>query len=133
MPSSPSTAKPLLVIIAAVMALTSLVFSSLTWSRVTESIATLGDARQARTAWERLLSMAKDAESGQRGYQITGEEPYLEPLQQARDQIPRLLELQTGMGSMADPGRDLAGVDDYGYVSGAPRRRDETDDIDYGI
>ncbi|MBN9220118.1 MAG: CHASE3 domain-containing protein [Mesorhizobium sp.] len=35
-----------------------------------------------------LLSMAQDAESGQRGYLLTGERSYLEPYQKAVDAIP---------------------------------------------
>ena len=35
-----------------------------------------------------LLSMAQDAESGQRGYLLTGEKSYLEPYQKAVDAIP---------------------------------------------
>jgi len=35
-----------------------------------------------------ILSLAKDAETGQRGYLLTGEEPYLEPFSHAKAQIP---------------------------------------------
>jgi CheY-like chemotaxis protein/CHASE3 domain sensor protein len=35
-----------------------------------------------------ILSLAKDAETGQRGYLLTGEEPYLEPFSNAKTQIP---------------------------------------------
>ena len=35
-----------------------------------------------------LLSLAQDAESGQRGYLLTGEKSYLEPYRQAVDAIP---------------------------------------------
>eukprot|EP01035_Chromulina_nebulosa_P062510 gene62510-85487_t len=35
-----------------------------------------------------LLSMAQDAESGQRGYLLTGEKSYLEPYQKAVEAIP---------------------------------------------
>jgi CheY-like chemotaxis protein/CHASE3 domain sensor protein len=37
---------------------------------------------------ETILSLAKDAETGQRGYLLTGEEPYLEPFSNAKVQLP---------------------------------------------
>jgi len=42
---------------------------------------------QVMTALEELLSSMKDAESGQRGYVITGKEEYLEPYDQALQQL----------------------------------------------
>lgn len=41
----------------------------------------------------KVLSLIKDAETGQRGFLLTGEPSYLEPYQEAVDQIPRQLEL----------------------------------------
>jgi CheY-like chemotaxis protein/CHASE3 domain sensor protein len=35
-----------------------------------------------------IMSFAKDAETGQRGYLLTGEEPYLEPFSSAKAQLP---------------------------------------------
>ncbi len=37
---------------------------------------------------ERIMGLAKDAETGNRGYLITGEERYLEPYLSARQQLP---------------------------------------------
>jgi len=37
---------------------------------------------------ETILSLAKDAETGQRGFLLTGEEPYLEPFANAKSQLP---------------------------------------------
>jgi CHASE3 domain sensor protein len=43
-----------------------------------------------------LLSLLKDAETGQRGFVITGEDPYLAPYQAALDGIPKAIkELRT--------------------------------------
>lgn len=39
-----------------------------------------------------VLSLLKDAETGQRGYTITGEEPFLEPYQAAISQIGNVVK-----------------------------------------
>jgi len=39
-----------------------------------------------------VLSLLKDAETGQRGYLVTGEDPYLEPYQGAIDGLPRVVK-----------------------------------------
>jgi C4-dicarboxylate-specific signal transduction histidine kinase len=50
------------------------------------------EASQAATA---LLSSLKDAETGQRGYLLTGDETFLEPYRLALDEVPRqLLQLR---------------------------------------
>lgn len=41
---------------------------------------------------ERILSSAKDAETGNRGYLITGDDHYLEPYQQAQKELPGELD-----------------------------------------
>ncbi|HEY7389099.1 MAG TPA: response regulator [Bryobacteraceae bacterium] len=61
-------------------------------------------ARQVRDTVERaqqLLSLLKDAEAGQRGYLLTGDEAYLAPYRAAVPQI-REIRLYGGLGS-ADP------------------------------
>src|SRR6266581_5956811 len=40
---------------------------------------------------ESILSLVKDAETGQRGFLLTGEEPYLEPNVAAKAQLPEVL------------------------------------------
>ena len=37
---------------------------------------------------ESIISLMKDAETGQRGYLLTGEDPYLEPNINAKAQLP---------------------------------------------
>ncbi|SCY49416.1 PAS domain S-box-containing protein [Nitrosospira sp. Nl5] len=49
-------------------------------------------AQSVRDASKDLLSMLKDAETGQRGYLLTGKEPYLEPYHNAVSGIPDLLK-----------------------------------------
>ncbi|UDL89540.1 CHASE3 domain-containing protein [Mesorhizobium sp. PAMC28654] len=50
------------------------------------------DAIEYQQLLSGLLSLAQDAESGQRGYLLTGEKPYLEPYQKAVDALPGQLE-----------------------------------------
>ena len=52
---------------------------------------------------EEVLSMVKDAETGQRGYVITGSDAYLEPHRQARDRIDPLVE-ELGRAGRGQPG-----------------------------
>jgi signal transduction histidine kinase/CHASE3 domain sensor protein/CheY-like chemotaxis protein len=48
-----------------------------------------------------LFSAIQDAETGQRGYLITGEAPYLEPYEEAVGRIPRLLRELTDLAAAA--------------------------------
>ena len=50
------------------------------------------EARSARTAAINLRNAMQDAETGQRGYMLTGEQSYLEPYNEAVPKIPQLLE-----------------------------------------
>lgn len=60
-------------------------------------------ARAARTATVGLLSALQDAETGQRGYLLTGEERYLDPYHRAAPEIPRLMDsLETALATYAD-------------------------------
>jgi PAS domain S-box-containing protein len=45
------------------------------------------NAYEALGRWEELLSMLKDAETGQRGYLLTGNDAYLEPFNSARARL----------------------------------------------
>jgi CheY-like chemotaxis protein/CHASE3 domain sensor protein len=54
---------------------------SLASNRVTHTL-------QVMDQLQTILSLAKDAETGQRGYLLTGEEPYLEPFSNAKAQLP---------------------------------------------
>ena len=50
------------------------------------------EARSARAAAINLRNAMQDAETGQRGYMLTGEQSYLEPYNEAVPKIPQLLE-----------------------------------------
>jgi PAS domain S-box-containing protein len=57
------------------------------------SASLLADQAQAtRVATDTLLSSLKDAETGQRGYLLTGKSAYLEPFNQAVAVLPKLLD-----------------------------------------
>ncbi|HLJ70179.1 MAG TPA: CHASE3 domain-containing protein [Roseiarcus sp.] len=59
-------------------------------------------ARQQSGALTRLLSLAQDAETGQRGYLLAGTDPYLKPYQEATSSIPMVLDnLAPAIGSDA--------------------------------
>jgi PAS domain S-box-containing protein len=61
---------------------------------------------------EACLSLLKDAETGQRGYLITGSERYLEPYQTARAELPQLLtKLRDLVANNAGQQQHLAAVE----------------------
>jgi PAS domain S-box-containing protein len=65
-------------------------------------------SREMRYQSMRLLSMLVDAETGQRGFLLTGKEQYLEPYNHAVLEIPRSLELLKSLNiSSWDHGLDL--------------------------
>ncbi len=71
------------------------------------------DAIEYQQLLSGLLSLAQDAESGQRGYLLTGEKPYLEPYQKAVDALPGQLARIDKM-SAGDDARmqQIAGIKD---------------------
>jgi CheY-like chemotaxis protein/signal transduction histidine kinase/CHASE3 domain sensor protein len=69
------------VIIIALLSFQSLQTTTATARDLTQSVELLGRIQA-------LLSTLKDAETGQRGYLITGEEDYLSPYTDAKDQLP---------------------------------------------
>ena len=52
---------------------------------------TVRETEQLLSHVENILSTMKDAETGQRGFVITGDESYLEPYSHALAEIPRIL------------------------------------------
>jgi PAS domain S-box-containing protein len=89
----------LVVFILAAMALSAYV----NWHQMR---ATLEDAQRARQRLERtdeLISQLKDAETGQRGYLLTGSGEYLDPYDRATAAIPRLLDqVEEAAGSVPE-------------------------------
>lgn len=67
------------------------VFSYRTWLQLGIRNAELDTTRQIVDGSNDLLSLLKDAETGQRGYLLTGEEEYLAPYREALVEIPARL------------------------------------------
>jgi signal transduction histidine kinase/CheY-like chemotaxis protein len=94
------TYKPMLVVFTGVMAVLAIVLNGITWTRVKLSIDEVIAAQRERDLWDRLLSTLKDAETGQRGYVITGSFAYLEPFELANLRIGQdLAALKENAGS----------------------------------
>jgi signal transduction histidine kinase/CheY-like chemotaxis protein len=94
--------KAFMVIVAAVMAVTSLILGIFTWSQIAESIDAAEKSRELSVKWEHMLSVMKDAETGQRGYLLTGDVTYLQAFDYAVAELPRVFEelarLEVGTG-----------------------------------
>src|SRR5438309_555328 len=80
--------------LVAVGLLTAIVFFLISGGRAYQNIMTLRDdnrnivhSHQAIVALDDLLSSTKDAETGQRGFLLTGDPKYLEPYNAARAEI----------------------------------------------
>ena len=56
---------------------------------VATSVQWVSHTNEVLTRLEAVLSTLKDAETGQRGYLLTGEAAYLEPYRDAVDRLPR--------------------------------------------
>src|ERR1700691_2425180 len=82
----PRTFAGFLVAITAVLIIAVLSYDSL---RLTErSAASLTRAVEVLAQIQSLVSTLKDAETGQRGFLLTGRESYLEPFLAARESLP---------------------------------------------
>ncbi len=60
--------------------------------KVATSVQWVSHTHEVMTHLEQVVSTLKDAETGQRGYLLTGERVYLEPYEQALSRIPGQLE-----------------------------------------
>lgn len=90
--------KSMLVLFAGAMILSAFVLSVIVWVRLNASVARRLEVRTLAIEWEKLVSMLKDAETGQRGYLITGDDKYLQPFHAAAGALPaqfqKLTELE---------------------------------------
>jgi PAS domain S-box-containing protein len=83
--------RPLLILV--VLIVLAMGFSAYeNWSKVREDLAQGLQARNRLLATNDLISQLKDAETGQRGYLLTGSDDYLEPYTKAIATIPGLLD-----------------------------------------
>ncbi len=101
--------RPMLVVFTGAMAVTAMALTGVTWSRVTTSIGDVVAAQTERDRWESLLSTIKDAETGQRGYVITGDPSYLDPFASANLRLAK--DLAALKESARDTPADLAEVE----------------------
>src|SRR6266404_8034542 len=68
---------------------------------VATSVQWVSHTNEVLTRLEAVLSTLKDAETGQRGYLLTGEPAYLEPYRDAVDRLPRSEEHTSELQSLA--------------------------------
>lgn len=103
------TYKPILVFFAGGMALVAILLNGITWSRVMTSIQDFNESRGVRNLWHDLLSSLKDAETGQRGYILSGKRDFAQPYDEALPRIENLL-YELSVRAQGDPTR-VAEVD----------------------
>jgi PAS domain S-box-containing protein len=73
------------------------------WVQMREDLAQWARARILLTGTNDLISALKDAETGQRGYLLTGSDAYLEPYTKATAAIPRLIDEMIGAAGAEQP------------------------------
>ena len=97
----------LTLLIASAIALLAIVGTSL-WlvERTGTHSAEVARAQELRLRAFRVLGLLQDAETGQRGYLLTGEAAYLEPYDRARDQIRTDLARLREAAGAADTGAE---------------------------
>ena len=99
--------RPLLILV--VLILFGMGFSSYwQWIQIRDTLAQGLHDRELLASTDELMSQVKDAESGQRGYLLTGSEEYLAPYTKATAAIPALLDRVTGAAGVQQPLRGEA-------------------------
>ncbi|MEQ1841009.1 MAG: CHASE3 domain-containing protein, partial [Verrucomicrobiales bacterium] len=109
MSESRLTYKPMLVVFTGLMAVTAMVLNGVTWSRTKVSIDELVEAQKVRDLWVSLLSTLTDAETGQRGFIITGDPAFLAPFMSANHRIGQ--DLAALKDSVRESPADLAEIE----------------------
>jgi signal transduction histidine kinase/CheY-like chemotaxis protein len=90
-------ARTIAVCFAAAMSVTALVLTAVTWSKMDGSLLALHEAMELRMEWKRSLSVVKEADAGQQGYVLTGDEASLQPLEFAKSALP---DMMNGLSSL---------------------------------
>lgn len=80
---------PLAVLAAAIL----IFINEASFQESTTAVTTLEQAQQTRSAINRLIRQILDAETGQRGYLLTGDERYLEPYDTTAKDINENLDI----------------------------------------
>jgi PAS domain S-box-containing protein len=93
----PSRVIAVVSIITMVLVIASTVITFWFGNRVLRSRASEENRRDVIARLDRLTSTLKDAETGQRGFIITGDESYLQPYDEAVESLPRETEKLNGM------------------------------------
>ncbi|MEZ0274199.1 MAG: CHASE3 domain-containing protein, partial [Roseimicrobium sp.] len=96
------TPKSILVLFAGAMILSAFVLSVIVWRRLNESVERRVEVRSLAIEWEKLVSMLKDAETGQRGFLITGDDKYLQPFHAAAGALPAQFQELTELEALQD-------------------------------
>jgi signal transduction histidine kinase/CheY-like chemotaxis protein len=96
------TPKSILVLFAGAMILSAFVLSVIVWRRLNESVERRVEVRSLAIEWEKLVSMLKDAETGQRGFLITGDDNYLQPFNAAAGALPAQFQELTELEALQD-------------------------------
>lgn len=96
------TPKSIPVLFAGAMILSAFVLSVIVWVRLNASVGRRLEVRTLAIEWEKLVSMLKDAETGQRGYLITGDESYLQPFHAAAGTLPAQFQKLTELEATQD-------------------------------
>ncbi len=83
----------MLVLFAGAMILSAVVISSISWWKLNASISERSKIRTLILSWEQLGSTLRDAETGQRGFLLTGDDAYLAPFTAAEKALPGQFQL----------------------------------------
>jgi PAS domain S-box-containing protein len=98
-------------VFSAVIALTIAFLSYTNAQQVAEAGDQLRIAQEVRSLSADLLSNLKDAETGQRGFLVTGEDQYLEPYNQALSEVPRIVRrLEAVVAKWPDEAQGLGAI-----------------------
>lgn len=82
----------------AILAAAALIFiNEVSFQQSTGAIADMGEAQKTRSSINQLMQQMLDAETGQRGYLLTGDGKYLEPYDAALGEINQTLDTLRGL------------------------------------
>ena len=80
------------VVIWLTLSVGSVILAGLTWVQLSQRLAASTEAVALRDAVDGVLKLLLDIETGQRGFTITGDESYLEPLKRSETELPAQFE-----------------------------------------
>lgn len=92
----------MLVLFAGAMILSAFVLSVIVWVRLNSSVSKRMEVRTVAIEWEKLVSMLKDAETGQRGFLITGDDKHLQPFHAAAGALPAQFQKLTELEALQE-------------------------------